>query len=57
MEMPIILAVAVGGLYFILWVAFQILREWWKMKHDQPRIVEYAERPAPKRRMYKGKAL
>ena len=57
MELPIIIAIPVAIVYFILWIAFQILREWWKMKNEQPRIEDYAERPAPKRRMYKGKAL
>ena len=57
--MPIIIAVIIGVIYFALVILLHIIREWWQMKNDQPRIVNEAERPAivkPKR-FYKGKGL
>ena len=59
MEMPIIIAVIIGVIYFALVILLHIIREWWQMKTKQPRIVNEAERPAivkPKR-FYKGKGL
>jgi hypothetical protein len=59
MEMPIIIAVIIGVVYFAFVILLHIIREWWQMKNDQPRIVNEAERPAivkPKR-FYKGKGL
>ena len=57
MELPIIIAIPVAIVYFMLWVLFNIIREWWKMKNEQPRIVNEAERPAivKPRKMYRGK--
>ena len=60
MELPIIIAVIVGVIYTIGYILVCIIREWWKMKNDQSRYVNEAERPhivQPKRRMYRGKAL
>lgn len=60
MELPIIIAIPVVIIFTVCWIIAKIIREWWKMKHDQPRYVNEAERPAlikPKRRMYKGKGL
>jgi hypothetical protein len=59
MEMPIIIAVIIGVIYFALVILLHIIREWWQMKNDQIREVNEAERPAivkPKR-FYKGKGL
>jgi hypothetical protein len=59
MEIPVIIAVIIGVIYFALVILFNIIREWWKMKTQQPIIVNEAERPAivkPKR-FYKGKGL
>ena len=58
MQLPIIIAVIVGVIYTIGYILVCIIREWWKMKNDQPRYVNEAERPhvvKPKRRMYRGK--
>ena len=60
MEIPVIIAVVIGVVYFALVILLHIIREWWQMKNDQMREVNEAERPAiikPKRRMYRGKAL
>jgi len=38
MELPIIIAVIVGVIYTIAYILVCIIREWWKMKNDQPRI-------------------
>jgi hypothetical protein len=46
-------------IYFALVILFNIIREWWKMKNEQMREVNEAERAAivkPKR-FYKGKGL
>ena len=59
MEMPIIIAVIIGVVYFALVILLHIIREWWQMKNDQMIEVNEAERPAivkPKR-FYKGKGL
>ena len=57
MEMPIIIAVIIGVIYFALVILFNIIREWWQMKNDQMREVNEAERPAivKPRKMYRGK--
>jgi uncharacterized membrane protein YcaP (DUF421 family) len=46
MEMPIIIAVIIGVIYFALVILLHIIREWWQMKNDQIREVNEAERPA-----------
>ena len=59
MEIPVIIAVVIGVIYFALVILLHIIREWWQMKNDQIREVNEAERPAivkPKR-FYKGKGL
>ena len=62
MEMPIIIAVIIGVIYFALVILFNIIREWWRFKkqeNDSFKQVNESERPAivkPKR-FYKGKGL
>jgi hypothetical protein len=62
MEMPIIIAVIIGVIYFTLVILFNIIREWWRFKKQANQAlnqVNEAERPAlikPKR-FYKGKGL
>ena len=59
MEIPVIIAVVIGVVYFAFVILLHIIREWWQMKNDQIRGVNEAERPAivkPKR-FYKGKGL
>jgi hypothetical protein len=46
MEIPVIIAVIIGVIYFALVVLLHIIREWWQMKNDQIREVNEAERPA-----------
>jgi len=43
----------------MLWVLFNIIREWWQMKNDQIREVNESERPhiVKPKRFYKGKGL
>jgi len=59
MEMPIIIAVIIGVIYFALVILFHIIREWWQMKNDQMREVNESERPhiVKPKRFYKGKGL
>jgi hypothetical protein len=62
MEMPVIIAVIIGVIYFTLVILFNIIREWWRFKKQENQSlnqVNEAERPAlikPKR-FYKGKGL
>jgi hypothetical protein len=56
MEIPVIIAVVIGVIYFALVILLHIIREWWQMKNDQIREVNEAERPAiVKPNVYKGK--
>jgi uncharacterized membrane protein YcaP (DUF421 family) len=54
MEIPVIIAVVIGVIYFALVILLHIIREWWQMKNDQIREVNEAERPAIVKRFYKG---
>jgi hypothetical protein len=62
MEMPVIIAVIIGVIYFTLVILFKIIREWWRFKkqeNESCKQVNEAERPAivkPKR-FYKGTGL
>jgi hypothetical protein len=62
MQMPIIIAVIIGVMYFTLVILFNIIREWWRFKKQENQSckqVNESERPAivkPKR-FYKGKGL
>lgn len=46
-------------IYTIIYILICIIREWWKMKNDQPRYVNESERPhiVKPKRFYKGKGL
>lgn len=60
MSIPIIIAIPIAIVYFILWVLFNIIREWWKFRQQDKQVykqVTESERPAlikPKR-FYRGK--
>lgn len=60
MEIPIIIAIPIAIVYFMLWVLFNIIREWWKFKKQDKGVykqVNESERPAiikPKR-FYRGR--
>jgi hypothetical protein len=62
MEMPVIIAIIIGVIYFASVILFNIIREWWRFKKQANQAlnqVNEAERPAlikPKR-FYKGKGL
>jgi hypothetical protein len=62
MQMPVIIAVIIGVIYFASVILFNIIREWWRFKKQANQAlnqVNESERPAivkPKR-FYKGKGL